>query len=595
MPRIMELLEVKACSVDLALMALREAATYNRNEEALKGYDVLISMYSTPDTHAELEKIRFRRLEFLFHYASDQAAAFLESIISDHHCHNFKISVEGLKQLCNFIWNIGTEAFQGQDYPMAIHWYKTALSIISPDDKHRTLDCLNIIAQCYLQSNDITNASEYATQSRNVDPHSVLVHYLLFKIHLQQEAEDLVLEDLRHISDGSDCLEYLEVCSQMAYKKGKERITLQTLKCLLLSEISTLTDNPTKYSKRGHIARILRSLIKLLLQMEEHEAADSDIPAQILHYLQMGITTIANSSIEAVFANDVNEIEWLATVAWNKAVAAVEHGGHGSSSEFFEAFLTLNQHVPSTTFNTGLRVKALALTASSMLQSEHRNPELILKKIEECKLLNQRLNQPTDTSAMEVEREASQLEISLVQMEFETKCELYEPDIDLLDKQLDALNLKGTSHAHILAACALLVYKSDSKNRDVCLELLRRSRLLYAFHGDFAKCSETNRLMVKISPTREVSLASFQFMLQLLETTDASLLPPKELKWLIVNAFNNGIYYYHRGEQLTSAEQWLACSIKLLSYDEATSIEYQPQIVKAYNTVLGSLGRVAQE
>jgi len=121
----------------------------------------------------------------------------------------------------------------------------------------------------------------------------------------------------------------------------------------------------------------------------------------------------------------------------------------------------------------------------------------------------------------------------------------------------------------------------------LCTNVLESSLNLYLLIPDYIKYSVVLRTLISRGKDREESLPYFNDITKLLEKIRTKEYPQEELNWLIVRAFNNGVFYF-KLLKFDLAEKWMSISISLLQYyDTISKLKIEKQILDAYSEVLG--------
>jgi tetratricopeptide (TPR) repeat protein len=469
-----------------------------------------------------------------------------------------------------------------------------------------------LIGRCHFLMGDLDKALESAQQSLSIEHNSSITQFLLFEIYLQQNKEREVLETLNKLVQCNDknIQALLEICAQKAFEHGKKLTAIKALEGLL---------NLFKPDQPGHLAVIIRTLIKLSMQHFEKEDEGHELQQRVASYVKVALDKLKEFGVEQLFNNTSEEIKWFLDTCWNFGLETAKNEEFDLCYDFFSAFITLSKCLPQAIDTLQIQQYAMLLSISAKLSSEmkSRNKERLLdllQQVDECKQIskivsiqqqqqkslqmevdNNNNNIPTkqDESSTRHETELSCAAILLV-LEFAIHAFLGENSTELQRIAENSKNINdATFNPAIYEIMADFALQASATNVDVAISSLQKCFEIYANRQNYEQCGRLLRKLINRCRERERAYYYFERALSLLKNVHNMTysLPTIEIKWLTTTAYNYGVYYW-RLNRFVTAEKWMSLSISLMNYlvpQEKSSFE--SEIMSSYSAVLKKLSK----
>ncbi|XP_054695887.1 testis-expressed protein 11 isoform X7 [Grus americana] len=494
------------------------------------GLDFLKSVPERFESSPDLGKITLLHIEFLLQNRRELLAKQkVEEIILGHYTGK-QLLPEALNQLHVILWDRAAKHYEAKSYSEALHWYNYSVSFYTPGQIDQNLAKLQRnMASCYLHL-------------KQVD---------------KNEQQVVAIKALEYLS------ERLQDCRQL----------FAALKCLV---------------------RLMLSKVMAEDEEKRHEDINS-----ILTYLTLAHKRLAESFTEEKFTGDMRILEahWFRKVAWNLAVQF--RSCPEKMRDFFLLSFKLSQFCPSDKAVLIARKTCLLMAAAVDLElgrqqvTPSEQTELLtraLQHLQACKEVWKILKltgdfgkDPTDTL--------------LLLYEFEARSKLNDPTLHNL---MESVWEQPQIEVKTLEIIASLAMESPARYPVLCKKALKSALNLHRKQTviDAVKFSKCLHSLINLSlPTGLTDLDDcvlqevwnyFEDALSVVSSIDAY--PEMEILWLMIRAWNTGIFQYTVGKY-KEAEQWCGLGMRFLNHLGSLKKSYEGHMIGLYSEVLDKLDR----
>ncbi|XP_042663414.1 testis-expressed protein 11 isoform X3 [Tyto alba] len=494
------------------------------------GFDFLKSVPERFESSLDLGKFTLLHINFLLQNKRELLAKQkVEEVIIGHYTGK-QLLPESLNQLHIILWDTAAKHYEAKNYSEALHWYNYSISFYTPGQIDQNLAKLQRnMASCYLHL-------------KQVD---------------KNEQQVVALKALEYLSEhGQDC-----------------RQLFAALKCLVCLKLSKF-------------------------MAENEEKRDEDIDS-MLTYLTLAHKRLAESFPEEKFTGDMRifEAHWFRKVAWNLAVQF--RGCPKKMRDFFLLSFKLSQFCPSDKAVLIAQKTCLLIAAAVDLEmgrqqvTPSEQMELrtqALQHVQACKeiwkvlkLTGDFAKDPTDTL--------------LLLYEFEARSKLNDPTLHSL---MESVWDQPQMEVKTLEIIASLAMESPARYPVLCKKALKSALSLYRKETviDAVKFSKCIHSLIDLSlPTGLTDLDAwvlqevwdyFEDALSVVSSTDAY--PEMEILWLMIKAWNTGIFQYTVGKY-KEAEQWCGLGMHFLKHLGSLKKSYEGHMIRLYSEILDKLDR----
>ncbi|NWI46662.1 TEX11 protein, partial [Picathartes gymnocephalus] len=476
-----------------------------------------------------------------------------------------------------------------KSYSEALHWYNYSVSFYTPGQIDQNLAKLQRnMASCYLHLKQVDKAKEAVKQAERCDPNSIFTKFSVYKIAVMENDTDKAMEAViemgklaEELSEREDKLRVdkntgcnlLSLAAQIALENDQQIVAIKALE--YLSE--HLQDCRQLFAA-------LKCLVRLMLSKVMAENAEkrwvlflfcSESGTFILNYMfSAAHKKLAESFTEEKFTGDMRILEahWFRKVAWNLAVQFKD--SPEKMRDFFVLSFKFSQFCPSDKAVLIAQKTCLLMAAAVDLErgrqqvTPSEQAELFsqaLQHLQACKeiwkvlkLTGDFAKDPTDSL--------------LLLYEFEARSKLNDPTLHNL---MESVWEQPQIEIKTLEIIASLAMESPARYPVLCKKALKSALNLHRKQTvidavQFSKCLHS---LINISlPAGLTDLDTcvlqevwdyFEDGLSVISSTDAY--PEMEVLWLMIRAWNTGIFQYTVGKY-KEAEQWCGLGMRFLNH-----------------------------
>ncbi|XP_032847719.2 testis-expressed protein 11 isoform X2 [Tyto alba] len=541
------------------------------------GFDFLKSVPERFESSLDLGKFTLLHINFLLQNKRELLAKQkVEEVIIGHYTGK-QLLPESLNQLHIILWDTAAKHYEAKNYSEALHWYNYSISFYTPGQIDQNLAKLQRnMASCYLHLKQVDKAKEAVKEAERCDPNSIFTKFSIYKIAVMEKDTDKAVETviemgklMEESSQREDSLgvdenigtNLLSLAAQIALENEQQVVALKALEYL---------------SEHGQDCRQLFAALKCLVCLklskfmaENEEKRDEDIDS-MLTYL---------------------------TLAWNLAVQF--RGCPKKMRDFFLLSFKLSQFCPSDKAVLIAQKTCLLIAAAVDLEmgrqqvTPSEQMELrtqALQHVQACKeiwkvlkLTGDFAKDPTDTL--------------LLLYEFEARSKLNDPTLHSL---MESVWDQPQMEVKTLEIIASLAMESPARYPVLCKKALKSALSLYRKETviDAVKFSKCIHSLIDLSlPTGLTDLDAwvlqevwdyFEDALSVVSSTDAY--PEMEILWLMIKAWNTGIFQYTVGKY-KEAEQWCGLGMHFLKHLGSLKKSYEGHMIRLYSEILDKLDR----
>eukprot|EP01127_Copromyxa_protea_P008041 TRINITY_DN1834_c0_g1_i3.p1 TRINITY_DN1834_c0_g1~~TRINITY_DN1834_c0_g1_i3.p1 ORF type:complete len:803 (-),score=111.23 TRINITY_DN1834_c0_g1_i3:42-2297(-) len=472
---------------ELSICILKAAVLNSMFDGFLEAFDVALPKFlNDPDKY---EKLCFLKLEALISHFSDttMALSFLEKLLSDHNLGSHRLSGPAQQQISFFIWNTATTFYISSDYMNALVWYRLCAPLLSEDNRSQ---CFRVVGRCYLLCQELNQALEWTLRAKDLDPDAISCYFLLYDIYLETGRVVDAFECLHHMTRFQSSAEFLEASAILAVQKRQQALAIQAFEGLL-----SITASNLERSKKGFFCKVARTLLQTCLELKDSTELQDKIASTIVTFtksLDVSDTESISRLKDMVFANALDEIQWMNSFAWNSAVGAVEKKNFTLMHELFTSCLVLCRYLPDSSSLVETRMNCLVYSAIALLRtSKGRNKPIledVMRIIKQCRELKSSL----ESNGVKLDKA---IEIALVSVEFESLLHLCPPNLVTVLAKLNELSIKPIKKASILAELGMI---AEPVNKKLASQLLQESRQIFVAESEFGKSCQITRNLISV-------------------------------------------------------------------------------------------------
>ncbi|NXI38192.1 TEX11 protein, partial [Galbula dea] len=545
------------------------------------GFDFLKSIPERFASSSDLGKIALLHIEFLLQNRRELLAKQkVEEIIIGHYSGK-QLMPEALNRLHIVLWDRAAKHYEAKSYSEALHWYNYSVSFYTPGQIDQNLAKLQRnIGSCYLHLKQVDKAKEAVKEAERCDPDSIFTKFSIYKIAVMEKDTDKAVEAVIEMGklvektsqredklrvDKNTGFNLLSLAAQIALENEQEVVAIKALE--YLSE--HLQDCQQLFAALKCLVRL--KLSKVMAENEEQRDEDAN---SMLTYLTLAHKRLAGSFTEEDFTGDMRVLEahWFRKVAWNLAVQF--RGCPEKMRDFFLLSFKLSQFCPSDKAVLIAQKTCLLMAAAVDLEmgkqqvTSSEQTELLtqaLQHLQACKeiwkvlkLTGDFAKDPTDTL--------------LLLYEFEARSKLNDPTLYNL---MESVWEQPQIEVKTLEIIASLAMESPAWYPVLCKKALKSALNLHRKQTviDTVRFSKCLRSLISLSlPTGLTDLDAcvlqevwdyFEDALSIVSSTDAY--PQMEILWLMIRAWNTGIFQYTVGKY-KEAEQWCGLGMRFLNH-----------------------------
>ncbi|CAI5793379.1 testis-expressed sequence 11 isoform X2 [Podarcis lilfordi] len=580
--------------VDIAKLLLE----HERQTTALDFLDSLAERFKGfPD----FGKISLLQIELLIQTTNESLAQnIIEGVIADHNQGKF-LRPETLDHLHHVLWDRATKYYKEGKYYEALEWYTYSFKLCSGRQIESNIASLERnMAACFLRLKEPLKAKEALKEAERHHPNCIFTYFYFYKIAILENdvaaASHAIDEMERAVTDPDSTTwmseqslaNLLKLAAQFALENRQHCAAIKALECLSLH----LDDC-------GLIAADFKCLVPLIMYKingKTGEEITSDLE-NLLKYL-----TAAYYRYDEEFGKDmttfetrVNEVQWFRKTAWT--FAAMSGGCLRLTKDLFLISFKFARLCPAE--KTVLLDQRLCLLMAIAIglemgrnSSTGQNELLVeaLRHIEICWDIGRYLKETGNFSE-------DSSDTLLLLYEFEARVKLGDPKvISLLDTILERPNI-DTKMLESIASLAMAppaYYPSLAKK---ALRKLLTISKCEPFDGlTFSKCIHS---LIQLTLPSDLpgadpyalveSQGYFEEALKILDSMVLrSSYPDEEIFWLMVRAWNIGVYYNTLARYVT-AEQWCRVAMFFLNHLRDICTSYRRKMTAFYQVLMDRL------
>ncbi|XP_037676758.1 testis-expressed protein 11 [Choloepus didactylus] len=534
------------------------------------------------------------------------AKGMIEEIIIGHQSGR-RLKTELIGWLHNILWKKAARSFEVQNYSDALHWYCYSLRFYTFDRTDLDLAKLQRnMASCYLHLKQLDKAKEAVTEAEQHDHTNIFTQFYLFKIAVLEGDTDgalqalATLENLLTAEEREDSNLLIErnsptmlfsLAAQFALENGQQTVAGKALEYL-----SQHSEDPQQ------VLTALKCFFRLVLpkfsQMPESEKKKKEMD-RLLFCLNTAVLKFAqpfdgeNSTSES----KVNEAHWFRKIAWNLAVQSDKNPV--AMREFFMLSYKLSEFCPSDQVILIAQKTCLLMAAAVDLEQGRKASTTLeqtkllnraLEQIHKCKEIWTLLKETADFSD-------DPCETLLLLYEFEVKAKMNDPSLDsFLDSAWELPHLESKTF-EIIASLAM---EMPAHYPSIALKALKKALELHKKKDPidvlkYSKCMHNliNLLVPdeasdpELCPLEEV-WGYFEDTLNLVSHSENY--PQMEVLWLMIKAWNAGIFMYGGGKYV-SAKKWCGLAMRFLDHLGSLKSNYETQMNTLYSELIEELDK----
>ncbi|XP_058147656.1 testis-expressed protein 11 [Dasypus novemcinctus] len=530
----------------------------------------------------------------------------IEEIIIGHQTGR-QLTTELAGWLHTILWKKAARSFEVQNYADALHWYYYSLRFYAFNQTALDLAKLQRnMASCYLHLKQLDKAKEAVTEAEQSDPTNIFTQFYIFKIAVLEGNSDTALqaittlenllteekpEDNGLLIERSSPTMLLSLAAQFALENGQQTVAGKALEYL-----AQHSEDP----QQGLTA--LKCLFRLVLpkvsQMPESENKNKEMD-RLLICLNTALQKLSqpfDGEISTSYSK-ANEAHWFRKTAWNLAVQSDKNPV--AMREFFMISYKLSQFCPSDQVILIAQKTCLLMAAAVDLEQGRKASTTFeqtkflnraLEEIHKCKDIWNLLKETGDFSN-------DPCETLLLLYEFEVKAKMNDPSLNsFLDSVWERPHLESKTF-EIIASLAM---EMPAHYPSLALKALKRALSLHKKKDSinvfkYSKCMHNliNLLVPdgasdpELCPLEEV-WGYFEDALRLISHTASY--PQMEILWLMMKAWNTGIFMYGGGKYV-SAEKWCGLALRFLDHLGSLKRNYETQMNILYSELMEELDK----
>lgn len=299
--------------------------------------------------------------------------------------------------------------------------------------------------------------------------------------------------------------------------------------------------------------------------------------------------------IDFIFTNSKNnEIEWFHSLCWNNGLKSIESEKMEIGYQFFKLSSQFLGHLECNTRNMSFklmgyvnRIHCLFKLGSRDKEKENDLLNIMLIDIEESKMIYNKINEMKRFNELPKEFESKSIISILLVSEFKCKVLLNYSDQNL--KFIFDLCEKECLGPKIFLTLSQIVNEKDKKRLDISKEALKRSLhlLIHESPLNINLCLSVYIKLIEISPNRDSSFSYYEDSLQLLKSNNIQACSKSDIKFLIVESWNHGIYYF-KCNKFVKSEEWMKISLSISNYLDNND-ELRVEISNSYPLILSKI------
>lgn len=598
-------LEDRKLDADVHSSFLSIAIKYGRKDIVSMGYNKLKSLYSNS---ASIGNIHCIYLDYILNTLKDynEAKKEMDSVIQSQK-KNPILNLNVMKQMHYMSWQISIVFYDRKDYDVATDWFRRTLDIVVllNDEGDGKAQTLRMIALCSYKSGNIDVALECANMSHSIDPNSLATNALLFEIYLSLNNDNMlnnIVLNMSQLSNSTepDATSILEYLSRKAVDQGKD----DTAENIFLR----LLQSPTLHIDK--VPALLKNAVKLTYSQGSEKGWDHKRLQKLLDFFLLGATFMKTNTLLDLYSGYsttkiTDELKWLIGVTWNCGVQCNRDGILDLAYKFFsEAYRlskTLYSISSSEEVSRSIRDSLFASAGTFLLNARSDRYCVVMLDKTYKRLIKFKSGQVNSHSSnsnhMHIEEPLEEnIELLIIQ------CMIVKRDPNVISYIHNVKGALGSSALEAIASSAsnfMLPYEVEVDALKFALEN-HSKRLNDNISMDdklstLIKCISIFRKLITRSKSKDESFHAFETVHAFIKI-HASLIGVEspwlekldaEIHWLVVESFNNGVYYWKLSKYDLS-EKWMTMAISLIQYFIRKE-EIEPKIVAAYSEVLGKM------
>nr|XP_034968391.1 testis-expressed protein 11-like [Zootoca vivipara] len=550
----------------------------------------------------DVGKVIILHIELLIQTKNESLAQnMIEGVIADHN-QGKCLDPETLDHLHHVLWDRAAKYYKEEKYYEALEWYTYSFQLYSSGQIEKNIASLERnMAACFLRLKEPLKGKEALKKAERHHPNCIFTYFYFYKIAILEndmEAASNAIDEIEKAVTDPDSKTWmseqslaglLKLAAQFALENKQHWAAIKALECLSLH----LDDC-------GLIAENFKCLVPLIMYKitgKPREEITADLE-NLLKYL-----TAAYYRYAEEFGKDtptletrVSEVQWFRKIAWNFAVLS------GSclrlTKDLFLISFKFSRLCPSEKTVLLEQRSCLLMAVSIGLQigqsSSTEQNELLMEALQHIetywnigKYLEETGNLPEDP--------ADEL---LLLYEFEARVKLNDPRVtSLLDKMLQRPNIDIKT----LEKIASLAMEPPAYFPSFAKKALRKIVTIVSKCEPFDTVTFSNCIHNLIQLTLpsdvaeadvyalEESQAYFEEALKFLDILVVrNSYPDAEISWLMVRAWNIGVYYNSFGSY-NKAEQWCRIAMFFLNHVRGIHSSYRRKMTAFYDVLLDRL------
>ncbi|NWH79539.1 TEX11 protein, partial [Piaya cayana] len=544
------------------------------------GFDFLKSAPERFQSSPDLGKITLLHIEFLLQNKRELLAKQkIEEIIIGHYTGK-QLLPEALNKLHIILWDRAAKHYETKSYSEALHWYNYSASFYTPGQIDQNLAKLQRnMASCYLHLKQVDKAKEAVKEAERCDPNSIFTKFIVYKIAVMEKDTDKAVETIIKMVklaekspqcedklrlDENTGTNLLSLAAQIALENEQHVVAIKALEYL--------SEHLQDYRQ---LFAALKCLVRLMLSKIMAENEEKRYVIYVLNNtFSAAQKRLGESFREEEFTGDMRILEahWFRKVAWNLAVQF--SSCPEKMRDFFLLSFKFSQFCPSDKAVLIAQRTCLLMAAAVDLEVGRQQVtpseqavlfSQALQHLQTCKeiwkvlkLTGDFAKDPTDTL--------------LLLYEFEARSKLNDPTLSSL---MESVWEQPQIEVKTLEIIASLAMESPARYPALCKKTLKSALILHRKQPviDAVKYSKCLHSLINLSlPTGITDLDAcvlqevwdyFEDGLNMVSSTVAY--PETEVLWLMIRAWNTGIFQYTVGKY-KEAEQWCGLGMRFLNH-----------------------------
>ncbi|XP_032993186.1 testis-expressed protein 11 [Lacerta agilis] len=541
----------------------------------------------------DVGKVTVLHIELLIQRTNESLAQnMIEGVIADHN-QGKCLHPETLDHLHYVLWDRAAKYYKEENYFEAMEWYTYSFRLYSSEQIDNNFASLERnMAACLLRLKEPLKAKEALEKAEMHHPNCIFTCFYYYKIAILEndiEAASTAIDEMEKAVTDPDSKTWvteqslaslLKLAAQFALENNQHCVAIKALECLSLH-----LDNC------GLIAANFKCLVPLIMH-EIARKAGEDITADLENLLKY--LTAAYYRYDEEFGKDmttfetrVSEVHWFRKIAWT--FAALSGSCLRLTKDLFLISFKFSRLCPPEKTVLLDQRSCLIMAAAIGLEigrnSSTDKTELLmeaLRHIETCwdigMCLKETGNLPEDP--------ADKL---LLLYEFEARAKLNDPRVtSLLDKILQRPNIDIKT----LETVTSLAMEPPAYHPSLAKKALKKVLTIVSkdepFDGlTFSKCIHN---LIQLTLPSDVAGADAYaleearaYFEEALKTLDCMVLranyPDSEIFWLMVRAWNIGVYY-NSFDSYNKAEQWCRVAMFFLNHLRDISSSHRRKVWK---------------